>query len=98
MSNQAWADQIPWPVQSGKAEDVTESRIKAFFTYATPSELLGKEEWYRLMSQESKKWHTDKVMSQFGRTVLEGPYGDALNTMAKTIVEMWKAASRSRRG
>ncbi|KAJ9137293.1 hypothetical protein NKR23_g9214 [Pleurostoma richardsiae] len=90
--------QIPWPVKSGRLEDVTSGNVSLFFERAPPIALAidVAEERFRIISQENKRWHTDKIMSQFGPEILSGKYKDALDLIAKLMVQLWKEAKMKR--
>lgn len=49
------------------------------------------------MSQESKRWHTDKIMQLFGREVLTGIHGKALDLIAKIVVQLRQDAGKARK-
>ena len=97
--SQIKVEQLPWPVKSGAMEDVTPANIKQFFSVAppTPASATAGEERYRTISRENKRWHTDKIMSRFGISALDGPCKNALNITAKVVVELRQEAQRSRR-
>lgn len=91
---------IPWPVKSGKWEDVTAESVKLFFQKAPSmpsSPTDAKRERFKLMSQESKRWHTDKIMQLFGREVLTGIHGKALDLIAKIVVQLRQDAGKARK-
>ncbi len=49
------------------------------------------------MTQENKRWHTDKIVFRFGPEILKGPRKDALNMIAKEVVKLWKEAKMERK-
>ena len=51
---------------------------------------------FRMMNIENKRWHTDKIMSRFGREVMVGEHKDALNTISRVVIELWKEAKTRR--
>ena len=91
--------EIPWPVKTARWEDVSEANVKEFYRKAplVAREATTGEEIYRLMGQENKRWHTDKIMQQFGTRILDGLYGTALNTVAKALVDLRREAQDKRR-
>ncbi|KAK4233280.1 putative reticulocyte-binding protein 2 like protein a protein [Achaetomium macrosporum] len=90
---------IPWPVKSGSWQDVSESSVRSFFRKAVPVYLADHQgdEMYRTICDENKRWHTDKIMSRFGPDILKGPYGDALNMIAKLMVQLRVEAKMGRK-
>ncbi|KAK3305103.1 uncharacterized protein B0T15DRAFT_531334 [Chaetomium strumarium] len=90
---------IPWPVKSGSWQDVSESSVRLFFLKAVPVYLADHQgdEMYRTICNENKRWHTDKIMSRFGPDILKVPYGDALNMIAKLMVQLRVEAKMERK-
>ncbi|KAI0847954.1 hypothetical protein F5Y00DRAFT_270867 [Daldinia vernicosa] len=88
---------IPWPVKSGRRSDVNEVNVKQFFAKAPPESLVdSSEKRFKLMNAENKRWHTDKIMQRFGLGVLRGSAKPALDTIAKTLIELRQEAQRNR--
>lgn len=87
---------IPWPTLSGKLRDVNETNVRQFFRQGPPAEQKSGEARFRVMNVENKRWHTDKIMSRFGREVMVGEHKDALNTISRVVVELWKEAKAQR--
>lgn len=96
---QTTPSKIPWPVKSGSWQDVSESSVRCFFHKAVPVHLADHqgEEMYRTICNENKRWHTDKITSRFGPDILKGPYRDALNMIAKLMVEV-RIEAKMKRG
>jgi hypothetical protein len=92
-------EMIPWPVQSGRWEDVTEFNVTEFFSrgMVIPETPESGELRFKAISAENLRWHTDKVMSKFGSDIFESPYEPALNCIARILVGLWKEARESRR-
>ena len=97
-SLQATPSKVPWPVKSGRWEDVNRSSVRYFFRKAVPIHLADHqgEEMYRTVCNENKRWHTDKITSKFGPEILKGQYGDAMNMIAKLMVQMRTEAKMER--
>ena len=87
---------IPWPTRSGKLGDVNEANIRQFFRQGPQAQSMSGEERFRMMNIENKRWHTDKIMSRFGREVMVGEHKDALNTISRVVIELWKEAKARR--
>ena len=56
-----------------------------------------KEERFRLISQENKRWHTDKIMSLFGSEIISGMYGAALSLIANLMIQLRQVAQKARK-
>ncbi len=94
-------------MKSCQWEDVDETNIKLFFRKALPvpppeaaaaAAAAAAEERFQTINMESKRWHTDKIMSHFGREFAEGPFRPVLNTVAQVVVELRREANQNRRG
>jgi len=88
---------IPWPTRSGRWEDVTENNVREFFRRAPTYEASREpDERFCLMSKENKRWHTDKILSRFGRQVLVGSRKGEIDLVTKLMVVLWKEAKITR--
>ncbi|KAH7122039.1 hypothetical protein B0J13DRAFT_566871, partial [Dactylonectria estremocensis] len=92
--------QMPWPTKSGKREGLTNESVREFFkrmpsvaSADTPS-----KETFRAMTQETKRWHTDKIQHRFGRDIFQSVYGDDIDIVTKLVVVLWKEAKMEREG
>lgn len=102
MYNAAWQNielgrskispRIPWPTLSGKAKDVTEASVREFFQRGPRTS----EDRFLLFSQEAKRWHTDKLLSRFGREFVDGSEKENIDLVTRVIVQRWKEAKRSK--
>lgn len=91
---------IPWPVKSGKWEDVSEENVKLFFQKAPPVAVFSsdaKEAKFRLMSKESMRWHQDKISQLFGLEVFSGKHASSLKMIARIVVELRQSAQKARK-
>lgn len=79
------AELIPWPVASGKLEDVDRKTVEIFYLSA-PVHKDG-DELYNLLKTERVKWHPDKIQQRWGQ--LEKDVIVAVNTTFQTIDSMW---------
>ncbi|KAK3192708.1 hypothetical protein K4F52_001062 [Lecanicillium sp. MT-2017a] len=82
---------IPWPTKSGLLRDVSETNVRQFYLKG-PGELKSGKERYDMMSAETKRWHTDKIVRRFGADVMIGEHKEAFNTIARVVVDLWKVA------
>lgn len=79
------AELIPWPVASGRLEDVDRKTIEKFYLSA-PVHKDG-DGLYNLLKTERVKWHPDKMQQrwgQLGKDVIVG-----INTTFQAIDSMW---------
>ncbi|KAK3190638.1 hypothetical protein K4F52_003329 [Lecanicillium sp. MT-2017a] len=81
---------VPWPTKSGKLGDVNEENIREFFSQGLQLEQISGESALQTMNLEDKRWHTDKIVSRFGCEILVGEHKDALNTITRAVIELWK--------
>ncbi|KAI0127416.1 hypothetical protein BJ170DRAFT_683259 [Xylariales sp. AK1849] len=89
---------IPWPVKSGLFFDVDVASIRLFFKKAPPKNLADTgESWFKFINSENKRWHTDKMMQQFGADVVNGECKEAFDTIARTVIQLRQEAQRDRR-
>ncbi|TGZ84006.1 hypothetical protein EX30DRAFT_96594 [Ascodesmis nigricans] len=62
------AEQIPWPVVSGKRGDVTKEVVEEFMIGAPlPGEREDKIEMLELLKAERVRWHPDKAQQRWGK-------------------------------
>ena len=89
---------IPWPVKSGRWEDVTGASVNEFFSKALPVLRMSEtvDTRYSLISAETKRWHTDKIKNRFGPDVCCGQYGEALKIIEKEVVRLFKLSQAER--
>ncbi|KAI1492467.1 hypothetical protein F5X96DRAFT_626449 [Biscogniauxia mediterranea] len=86
---------IPWPVKLGFRGEVNEASVELFFAKAPPEESRATARArFDLVNRELRRWHTDKVMHHLGLEVVNSLTRDALNTVAKVLVELRKDARR----
>ncbi|KAI5924860.1 hypothetical protein F4810DRAFT_97826 [Camillea tinctor] len=84
---------IPWPVKLGFRVEVTEANVTTFFAKAPPEELRATAKArLDLIRKELLRWHTDKVMQNLGSEVVNSSASDALNVVARVLVELMKKA------
>ncbi|KAI1631315.1 hypothetical protein F4809DRAFT_632800 [Biscogniauxia mediterranea] len=94
-SDRASAANIPWPVKLGLRGEVNEASVRLFFAKAPPEESRATARArFDLVSRELRRWHTDKVMNHLGLGAVNSLTRDALNTVAKVLVELRKDARR----
>ncbi|KAF4952877.1 hypothetical protein FSARC_12550 [Fusarium sarcochroum] len=69
--------QIPWPVSSGRLDDVNEAEVRAFFmdsaTNLKPEPKIGP-----MLLEECHRWQRSHLKDTFGRRIFKGVYGPTL--------------------
>jgi hypothetical protein len=60
-------DSVPWPVKSGRWQDVNPENVKKFIEHA-PAEVFGNRPRLRsLLRRQAMRWHEDKIRQFFPR-------------------------------
>lgn len=59
---------IPWPVLSGRFDDVAKESVEEFFQNAPPANI----KLLTLLKTDRVRWHPDKMQQQFGARKLDG--------------------------
>lgn len=83
---------LPWPTLSGEASNLTEAGVREFYRRGPPAS----EDRFRLFSQETKRWHTDKLLSRFGKMVFDGAAKEDLDLVTRVTLLRWKEARLGR--
>jgi hypothetical protein len=85
-------------VKSGLQSDVSIANIRRFFMMAPPKDLIDTaDRRFRFMNTENKRWHTDKLMQQFGEDFVVGELKESFDTISKLVVQLRQEAKRDRR-
>ncbi|KAI1457657.1 hypothetical protein F4805DRAFT_427682 [Annulohypoxylon moriforme] len=91
------ATNIPWPVKSGLQSDVDEANVRLFFAKAPPADSVDPgDKRFKLISEENRRWHTDKMMQRFGSDVVNGAAKGPLSIVAKVMIELRQEARNER--
>ena len=81
------APKIPWPVRSGRLEDISKAAVEEFMRLGSAAAVLGEEikeiELLTVLKNERVRWHPDKMMR------LHGSQGLQENTL-RTITEIFQ--------
>jgi hypothetical protein len=75
-------DSVPWPVQSGKWQDVNPANVKKFIQHAPDGVFDNCRRFRSLLRRQAMRWHEDKIRHFFPRIA-----GDQ-ETFQLTIVVM----------
>lgn len=89
---------IPWPVKTGRWEDVNEAKVAEFFSKAmpVPDTPEAVEDRIKLMTAENLRWHPDKITSRFGPGAFSGKYREALSIIARLSLRLRQEAKKAR--
>lgn len=90
---------IPWPVISGKFENLDVAAVREFFMRAPREQLWGGkspslEQIQNLVKGERKRWHPDSVQRQFGGQGVDTEVMKAVNEVSSLINEVWSSISK----
>jgi len=90
---------IPWPVVTGKFEDLNVGSVKEFFMRAPREQLWGGksaslEQLQNLVKGERIRWHPDSIQRQFGGQGVDTEVMKAVNEVSSLINEVWSGISR----
>lgn len=77
---------IPWPVGTGKARDVTKEAVEEFIL-AAPKERMGLQD---VIKAERVRWHPDKAQQRWGREALTETEMRAITTVFQTVDGLWR--------
>lgn len=76
---------IPWPVASGKSQDISQKSVEEFYL-AAPGCHTSTGGLVGLLKTERVRWHPDKIQQRWGELHEELT---AVNTIFQTIDNMW---------
>lgn len=83
-------DQLVWPVESGRQEDVSYEEVKRFFKNAPLSATTGQPvDLGVVLKAERVKWHPDKVQQRFGSRRVDDNVMKAVTAVFQAIDRMW---------
>ncbi|KAG9243820.1 hypothetical protein BJ878DRAFT_422755 [Calycina marina] len=87
-------DDIPWPVSSGRFEDLNKESVKGFLSRAPRDKMWGGErpllkEIISLVKAERIRWHPDTVQRHFGGQGVDIEVLKAVNEVSSLINEVW---------
>lgn len=74
---------IPWPVQSGRREDISRTSVQAFFQQHPPEELP------RLLKVERVQWHPDKMQQRLRGEALDEESARVVTAVFQIVDDMW---------
>lgn len=75
--------------------DVDAENVREFYKKAPLKDLLATaEDRVKFYNGENLRWHTDKMMQQFGVDIVKGGLKEALKTVAQVVIELRQEAKR----
>lgn len=85
-------DQVPWPVASGKHQDVNNQAVATFFNNVADEH--DKTGCRAISSHERMRWYSRNVKDTFGRDVYEGILKKELKMISSAAKEFRKLYSQ----
>lgn len=83
---------IPWPVLSGRWEDVEKDEVERFFGHAEQYAGMGEGCLGRLLKVERVRWHPDKMQQRAGKEGVDGETMKMITAVFQVIDRMWSEA------
>jgi len=80
---------IPWPVESGRRNDVDLKEIERFFLYAPTAGQPTEMQLGKVLKQERVRWHPDKIQQKLGGQDVEEAVIQAVTEVFQVIDRMW---------
>lgn len=85
---------IPWPVESGKREDVSEKAVERFFVYAPSSGKPTESQLHKILKVERVRWHPDKIQQKWGGQDVNEDVIQAVTEVFQVIDQLWSSLRR----
>ncbi len=80
---------IPWPVLSGRWEDVGKDEVERFFGHAVQYAGVGEGGLGALLKVERVRWHPDKMQQRAGKEGVDGETMKMITAAFQVIDRMW---------
>lgn len=77
---------IPWPVNSGKLADVSQTSVEAFLRSAN---LQDTRQFSEMLRRERVRWHPDKAMQRWGRDKMDEETLKGVTSVFQVIDGLW---------
>lgn len=81
--------EMPWPVWSGKKEDIGREEIEAFFRNAPTAGKPDEADILKILKAERVRWHPDKIQQKLGEQGVEEVKMRAVTAVFQIIDRMW---------
>lgn len=79
---------LPWPVDSGRREDISESAVRTFFLRGLDAADVGETKLAAALKEERVRWHPDKIQQRLGGDVEDVVMRD-VTAIFQTVDKMW---------
>jgi hypothetical protein len=79
---------LPWPLDSGRREDIAEEPMRTFFVRGLDLEKVGEAAFMAKLKEERVRWHPDKIQQRLGGRVDENIMKDVTATF-QIIDRLW---------
>jgi len=80
---------IPWPVLSGRWEDVGKDEVERFFRHAERYGGVREGGLGGLLKVERVRWHPDKMQQRAGKDGVDGETMKLITAVFQVIDRMW---------
>ncbi|RMZ75791.1 hypothetical protein DV738_g5278, partial [Chaetothyriales sp. CBS 135597] len=97
-TNLVLSNEIAWPVESGKREDIDADKIEAFFTKAvgTIDSTQDRSDLLRtILKQERVLWHPDKMQQRYGMMQIDELTMQGITATFQVLDKMWNEVKAS---
>jgi len=85
----AMRGRIPWPVLSGRREDVGKDEVERFFGHAEQYAGVGEGGLGGLLKVERVRWHPDKMQQRAGKEGVDGETMKMITAVFQVVDQMW---------
>lgn len=79
---------LPWPIDSGRRDDISESAVRSFFIRGLNAEEKGEKGLAAGLREERVRWHPDKVQQRLGGEVQEEVMRD-VTAIFQAVDRLW---------
>ena len=87
---------IPWPVETGRYDDVQGEEVERFFQHAPQPKALGDEvDLDRVLKAERVRWHPDKFIQRAGTRGLNAKTVTKVTAVFQIIDKLWQNIRRA---
>ncbi len=80
---------IPWPVLSGRWEDVGKDEVERFFGHAEQYAGVGEGGLGGLLKMERVRWHPDKMQQRAGKEGVDEQTMKMITAVFQVVDRMW---------
>lgn len=84
---------LPWPVASGKAEDVNHKAVEQFLRHSstaiTKQKERGNDRLIAILKMERVRWHPDKMMQRFGILGIDEESLKLITAVFQSVDNLW---------